>query len=571
MKLSSFIIGLTVCTITSILIPQKSIAQLPKTFSHADSLRGSITPERAWWDLLHYDINIRPNIATKTIEGNVVIRFKAIQPGKILQIDLQQPLIMDSVLYKQPKGKSISLQFKRDGNASFISLPNNISKGSVAAITVFYHGTPREAKRAPWDGGISWKKDSTGAPYIATSCQGLGASVWWPCKDHQYDEPEAGVNINITVPDTLTAISNGRLIKTQTNKDHTKTFSWLVKNPINNYGVSMNIGKYILIKDSFKGEGGLLDLSYYVLPSNKDSAIKQFAQVKTMLACFEFWMGKYPFYEDGYKLVDVPYLGMEHQSNLAYGNKYQNGYLGRDLSKTGWGLLWDFIIVHESGHEWFGNNITSKDIADMWIHEGFTTYTETLFTQWQSGINAGNEYSLGIRKSIKNDIPIIGVYNVQNEGSRDMYPKAASMIHNIRMAMNNDILFRAMLRAMNKTFYHKTVTTKAIELFMSKYAGFSLTKTFDQYLRTTQVPTLEYYFSADGKSLNFRWMETVDGFDMPLMVNLGTSMQRIQPKYNEWSNIPLTSNPITDAQMKALEPYFYIQLMERKEISIKVN
>jgi aminopeptidase N len=282
-------------------------------------------------------------------------------------------------------------------------------------------------------------------------------------------------------------------------------------------------------------------------------------------------MGKYPFYEDGYKLVDVPYLGMEHQSNVAYGNKYLNGYLGRDQSKTGWGLLWDFIIVHESGHEWFGNNITSKDIADMWIHEGFTTYTETLLTQWQSGNNAGNEYSLGIRKNIRNNAPIIGAYDVQDEGSGDMYPKGAAMIHNIRMAMNNDTAFRAMLRAMNKTFYHQTITTKDVELFMSKYAGFSLAKTFDQYLRTTQVPSLEYYFSADGKALFYRWIESVEGFDMPLLINLGNSMLRIQPKYKEWSNIQLTAAPINDLQMKALVSYFYIELMERKEMTIKVN
>ena len=376
---------------------------------------------------MHYNINVRPDIQEKTISGSVAIQFKALQkPGK-MQIDLQQPLQIDSIIWQ--KGKREKLNFKREANVAMITMPASLKAGMEGLVTVYYQGVPRAAVRAPWDGGISWAKDELGNPFVATSCQGLGASVWWPCEDHQYDEPELGVTIGVRIPETLMNVSNGKLIETIQHEDATKTWVWQVKSPINNYSVSMNIGKYVQFKETYQGENGNLDLTYYVLPQNLNGARKQFEQVKPMIKCFEYWFGPYPFYKDGFKLVEVPYLGMEHQSNVAYGNKYQNGYLGRDLSGTGWGLKWDFIIIHESGHEWFGNNITSVDIADMWIHEGFTQYSEIVYVECQQGYEKAMTYANGLKKNVKNDRPIIGNYGVNSEGSGDMYPKGALVFH----------------------------------------------------------------------------------------------------------------------------------------------
>ncbi|MDP2421987.1 M1 family metallopeptidase [Sediminibacterium sp.] len=554
-----------------LLLPFSILAQKASTpqFTKADTLRGSITPERAWWNLLHYDIQVRPNLVDKTIQGTVAIQFKVLTKGKRMQIDLQQPLIIDSVIYSG-KTKQI-LSFTREGNAAMVNMPNDLKVNTEGLVQVHYHGVPRAAIRAPWDGGISWTKDELGNPFVATSCQGLGASVWWPCKDHQYDEPEKGVTISVRVPDTLMNVSNGRLVNTIQHNDATKSWVWQVTEPINNYSVSMNIGKYIHMQDEFNGEAGKLSLDYYVLPQNKQGAERQFAQVKPMLECFEYWFGKYPFYKDGFKLVEVPYLGMEHQSNVAYGNKYMNGYLGRDLSGTGWGLKWDFIVVHESGHEWFGNNITSKDIADMWIHEGFTNYSETLFTQWLSGKEAGSAYNKGARKNIRNDKPILGTYNVHNTGSGDMYPKASAMLHSIRMSMNNDEKFRQLLRHLNKKFYHQIVTTSMIEKEISLFAGYSVKSIFTQYLTTTQVPSFDYKLSSDGRTLSYRYSNAVNNFYMPLQVKTNNGYLILKPQVNTWQTVRLTTAQSNNLQLENLENYFYISINGRKEVQIKMN
>ncbi|WP_295233788.1 M1 family metallopeptidase [Sediminibacterium sp.] len=554
-----------------LLLPFSILAQKASTpqFTKADTLRGSITPERAWWNLLHYDIQVQPNLVDKTIQGTVAIQFKVLTKGKRMQIDLQQPLIIDSVIYSG-KTKQI-LSFTREGNAAMVNMPNDLKVNTEGLVQVHYHGVPRAAIRAPWDGGISWTKDELGNPFVATSCQGLGASVWWPCKDHQYDEPEKGVTISVRVPDTLMNVSNGRLVNTIQHNDATKSWVWQVTEPINNYSVSMNIGKYIHMQDEFNGEAGKLSLDYYVLPQNKQGAERQFAQVKPMLECFEYWFGKYPFYKDGFKLVEVPYLGMEHQSNVAYGNKYMNGYLGRDLSGTGWGLKWDFIVVHESGHEWFGNNITSKDIADMWIHEGFTNYSETLFTQWLSGKEAGSAYNKGARKNIRNDKPILGTYNVHNTGSGDMYPKASAMLHSIRMSMNNDDKFRQLLRHLNKKFYHQIVTTPMIEKEISLFAGYSVKSIFTQYLTTTQVPSFDYKLSSDGRTLSYRYSNAVNNFYMPLQVKTNNGYLILKPQVNTWQTVRLTTAQAYNLQLENLENYFYISINGRKEVQIKMN
>jgi aminopeptidase N len=501
-------------------------------FTRQDTLRGSITKERAWWDLKNYHLNIKVNPADSTISGSNTIKYQVIQEYNSMQIDLQNPMNITKVIQE---GKT--LKYKREGNAFFIELIAPQTKGALKEITIFYGGKPKVAVNPPWDGGITWKKDSNGNSFIASSCQGLGASVWWPNKDHMYDEVE-NMLISVNVPKNLMNVSNGRLQSVTNMKDGTKTYNWYVSNPINNYGVNINIGDYVSFSERFKGEKGNLDCTYYVLRDNLAKAKEHFQDVPRMLKAFEHWFGPYPFYEDSYKLVEAPYLGMEHQSSVTYGNKFQNGYLGRDLSGTGWGLKFDFIIIHESGHEWFANNITYRDIADMWIHESFTNYSESLFVEYYYGKEAGFEYVRGTRKGIDNDKPIIGNYNVNNEGSGDMYPKGGNMLHTIRQIVNNDEKWRGILRGLNSTFYHQTVTTKQIEDYLGQQVGIDLSTVFNQYLRDTRIPTLEYFFKDN--QFGYRWTNCVAEFKMPVKVTLNGKEELLQPE-KEWKSIPVNS------------------------------
>jgi aminopeptidase N len=517
-------------------------AQLPgdkNKFTHQDTLRGSIGPEREWWDVLHYDINVTPDYSARSITGKNVIQYKITKDkySDYMQIDLQQPLTLDTIFYD---GK-LYINYPRkpyynEGNVWHIPLPK-AAKNSVHTIGLVYHGNPRIAVNPPWNGGWTFTKDAQGRPWMTVTCQGLGASVWYPCKDHQSDEPDNGATLNITVVDSLTAVGNGRLKQKKSNNDGTTTWTWEVKSPINNYNIIPYIGKYVTWHEDYNGEKGKLDCDYWVLDYDLEKAKQQFTQVKTMLKCFEYWLGPYPFYEDGYKLVETSHLGMEHQSAVAYGNKFMNGYLGRDLSGSGWGKNWDYIIVHESGHEWFANNITSNDIADMWVHEGITDYTETLFVECQYGKQAANEYAQGLRRTIRNDRPIIGPYGVNKEGSGDMYNKGNNIMHMVRQIINDDSLFRNILRGMTETFYHKTVDSKDIENYIIKKSGKDLSKFFDQYLRTTQIPVLEYKIQGD--KLSYRWSNCLDGFNMP--VRLANSQEWLKPT-TEWKQTSFTSS-----------------------------
>ena len=522
----------TICLFVVFLVTNTILAQ---KFTKQDSLRGSITKERVWWDLKKYHLDIKVNPADSTIVGSNTIDYQVVDKYNIMQIDLQEPMQITKIVQD-----GINLKYQREGNVYYVYLAAIQNKGDQKQITVFYNGKPKIAVNPPWDGGITWKKDENGKSFIASSCQGLGASVWWPNKDHMYDEAES-MTISVNVPKGLMNISNGRLINTKQLKDNTTTYTWQVTNPINNYGVNINIGDYVAFSEKYKGEKGILDCQYYVLRNNLAKAKKQFQDVPKMLKAFEHWFGPYPFYEDSYKLVEVPYLGMEHQSSVTYGNGYTNGYRGRDLSGTGWGLKFDFIIIHESGHEWFANNITYKDIADMWIHESFTNYSESLFVEYYYGKEAGAAYVRGTRKSIENDKPIIGQYDVNNEGSGDMYYKGGNMLHTIRQIINDDEKWRQILRGLNNTFYHQTVTTHQIEEYISQQAGIDLSTVFNQYLRDTRVPTLEYYIKD--KLLVYRWINCVDGFTMPIQIALDGKISNIQPK-KQWQVLTLdTANP----------------------------
>lgn len=501
-------------------------------FTREDTLRGTITKERQWWDLKFYRLDIEVEPLKKFIAGSVTINYEVIEPYQTLQVDLQAPLSILKIT--QDDGE---LTFQKAGvNAYMVSLKKLQEKGTKQSIKIFYEGIPAEAKNPPWQGGVQWASTKEGEPFIATSCQGLGASVWWPCKDHMYDEPDSML-MSVTVPEDLMDVSNGRLRSVSARKPGTKTYEWFVSSPINNYGVNINISNYVHYLDTLHGEKGILDLDFYVLPYNLTKAKEQFKQAKLMLKAFEHWFGAYPFYEDGYKLVEVPYLGMEHQSSITYGNEYSNGYRGKDLSGTGWGLKWDFIIIHESGHEWFANNITYRDIADMWIHESFTNYSESLYIDYYFGKEAATDYVVGTRQHIKNDIPIVGPYGVNRRGSGDMYSKGGNMLHTIRHSIGNDSLFREILRGLNSTFYHQTVTTQQIENYISMKSGIDFSKIFDQYLRSIKIPQFEYYIKK--RKLWYRWSNVVDGFNLQLnLAGSNGNIVELKPTA-EWKNITI--------------------------------
>ncbi len=503
------------------------VAQQP-VFTRQDTLRGSVTPERAWWDLAYYHLSLKVDPADSSFSGTNLIEYRVLETGRRMQIDMQPPMRILKVMQN-----GVEQEVEQDGNAWFVSLSGQQETGTRNSVVVEFAGKPKVSRRPPWDGGVAWKSDENGRPFIATAVQGAGASIFWPCKDHPYDEPDSML-ISVTFPADLMNVSNGRLRRITENDDGTKTTDWFVSNPINAYGVNVNIGKYVHFGEVFDGEKGPLDCDYWVLDYNLDKAKAHFKQVPMMLEAFEHWFGPYPFYEDGYKLVEVPYPGMEHQSSVTYGNGFEDGYLGRDISYSGWGKKFDFIIIHESGHEWFANNITNYDEADMWIHESFTNYSENLFVEYFWGKEAGSEYIRGSRIGINNDRPVVGIPGVNYPGSGDMYPKGANMLHTIRQLVDNDGKWRTILRDMNRDFHLQTVKTEQIEKYLIEKTGIDLQPVFDQYLRGTMIPTLEYA-AVDGV-LYYRWGNCVDGFNMSIKVELNSESMWLRPS-QRWKRL----------------------------------
>ena len=529
-------------------------AQAPR-FSRADTLRGSVTPERAWWDVVHYDLSVRLNPSDSSIVGFNTIRYEVTGPSAEMQIDLMAPLQVDSVVQSGSR-----LSVRMDGDVFYIRPEEPQDPDTSHELTVYYHGRPKVAVTPPWDGGFVWSRDPERNPWVATANQGIGARVWWPNKDHQSDEPDS-LRIRVTVPSSMVEVSNGRLRGVELGDTGTTTYEWAVRSPINNYAVAINAGNYVHFGESLDGEAGTLDLDYWVLEPHVEQARAHFAQVKPMLTCFEGWLGPYPFYEDGYKMVEAPYLGMEHQSAIAYGNRFQNGYLGSDLSGTGRGLSWDYIIIHESAHEWFGNSITTADVADLWVHEGFADYAESLYVECTQGKAAGTEYVVGSRIRIRNDRPVIGPYGVHQEGSGDMYFKGANILHTLRQIVDDDGLWRSMLRGMNEEFRHGTVTSREVEEYLGQAAGKDLDRFFDHYLRSRRVPVLE--FSLDGKRVSYRWRAEVEGFDMPVRVTVSEDRSVwISPETGRWKNLSLELDDPSDFRV---DENFYVRMAEVEE------
>jgi aminopeptidase N len=514
-------------------VQPQATARQPKVFTRADTLRGSwTTPARAWWDVTFYDLHVTISPADSSISGYNGITYRVLRPATEMQIDLMAPLAVDSMTQDDKR-----VAFRRDGNAFFAALTATQHAGDLKTLTVYYHGRPQPAKRPPWEGGFTWGQDSLGRPWVVTTDQGMGASVWWPNKDTQADEPDSQ-RVALTLPDPMVDVSNGRLRSVTRNGNGTTTYEWFATSPINNYAIAVGAGSYAHYSSVFHGEKGDLTLDFWPLDYHLEAARSTFPQAMIMLQCFEHWFGPYPWYEDGYKLLETSNNGMEHQSAIAYGNGYANGYRGRDASGTGLGLNWDFIIVHESAHEWFGNNISTKDLADMWVHESFANYAESLYTECLFGKQAGADYAIGTRRGIRNDRPIVGAYGVNDQGSGDMYPKGGSMLHTIRQIVNDDEKWRAILRGLNQTFWHQTVMGSEIEAYIGRQAGKDLTRVFDQYLRTTKVPVLEY--RIEGVTVSYRWADVVPGFDMQVGVTLDANGFTVVHPTESWQSATMT-------------------------------
>ena len=540
--------------VTSPVRPDSTFARAPRRdyigkSSRADSLRGAIaSPGRRWWDVTFYDLHVSIDPRDSSIAGHNAITYRVRERAAEMQIDLMEPLEVDSMV----DGDRRAVRFRREGAAFFATLPAAPPVGSVGTITVYYRGRPRIARNPPWEGGFTWERDSLGRPWIVTTDQGMGASVWWPNKDSQADEPDSQ-RVALTLPDPMIDVSNGRLRSTTKHPNGTTTYEWFVVNPINNYAIAVAAGSYAHWTEVYDGLDGKLTMDFWPLDYNLEKARKQWAQARPMMKCFEHWFGPYPWYEDGYKLLEVPNAGMEHQSAVSYGNWYENGYRRRESSGTGIGFEFDFIIIHESAHEWWGNNITAKDNADMWVHESFANYAEGIYTECLLGKEAASRYIVGNRRGIRNDRPIIPAYGVNDQGSGDMYPKGGEMLHTIRQIVDDDEKWRSILVGLNRTFRHQTVMGSQIEDYISERAGTNLRKVFDQYLRTTMIPTFEYRIAGD--TLEYRWATVVPGFDMQLAVTLADSGYSAIRPTERWQRTRLRLNSPGHFKVK---PDYYV-------------
>ncbi|MBL0308330.1 MAG: M1 family metallopeptidase [Bacteroidetes bacterium] len=533
----------------------QALGEQKKTFTRADTLRGSLRPERTCFDVNYYELNIKVDTGEHSISGSNKIVFKAMNNFRVMQIDLFENMNIIQII---SEGKE--LKYKREFNAVFVYFENEVPSGSTREITVYYQGKPIVAKRPPWDGGFTWTYDNNGKVWVGVSCEGMGASSWWPMKDHLSDEPDS-MRIICTVPSGLQCISNGVEENVNMRGDNTTTFHWKVSYPINSYNVTLNIGDYVHFADQYvAADGEKLDLDYYVLSYNLEKAQQQFKQVKPMMSCYEKYLGKYPFWNDGYALVETPYLGMEHQGAIAYGNKYLTGYAGRDFSRIG--LDFDYIIIHESGHEWWGNSVSCKDIADMWIHEGFCTYSEAIYVECLFGKDTAMRYINAKKTSVGNKNPVVGIYGVNEEGDGDMYAKGMLMLNTIRHIINKDGLWWSIVKGISDTaFKYKTTDYQEITNYISKKSGINLAPVFEQYLKQANIPVLEYKLKKTKHGeyeLSYRWQVDVKNFRMPFVISYSAGQEKRINGSDEWQTTSIKLKK--DTQLKVNDELMYIDV-----------
>ncbi len=494
-------------------------------FTEADTLRGMLRPERSCYDVTFYDLHLTLHPARRSLEGYVDIHFRALEDFERLQIDLYRNMRLDSILFQ---GQALS--FQRQHDAVFVTFPRQPS-GARGRFRVFYGGRPRVAENPPWQGGFVWASDPEGQPWIGVACEGDGASLWWPNKDHLSDEPDS-LAISIAVPRGLMAVANGNLRTAWPEGQDMMRYQWFVSYPINNYNVTLNVAAYVHFQSTYASpaNGDTLSLDYYVLPDNLPRARDHFRQVQEVLACFEQYLGPYPFWKDGYALVETPYLGMEHQSAIAYGNQYKRGYLGGLIPGD---MDWDYIIVHETGHEYFGNSLSVADLAEMWIHESFTTYLESVFVEYTLGYDDALRYLRSQRPFIQNQQPILGPADVNWDdwNGSDHYYKGAWMLHTLRHTLRSDTLWWNILRDFYQQHAHSIVRTDDFIGLVNERTGRSYDAFFEQYLVYPDLPVLEYSLEETGSSLllTCRWRTEVSDFRMPLAMEVPGGRRWIEP------------------------------------------
>jgi aminopeptidase N len=534
-------------------VPMLSAQEREMPITRADSLRGMLSPERTCYDVKFYHLDVRVDPSDSSLRGSNDIVFEALTPLTRMQGDLFENMKISSITLEGHRSK---LSYRREGNAFFVEFTEPLQKGFLYTLGVRYSGKPVAAKMPPWQGGFSWDRDKAGNPWVMVTCQGTGASLWWPNKDHQADEPDSML-ISVTVPPGLEDISNGRLRSKETLPDGWTRFNWFVSYPINNYDVTVNVGKYVHFSDVYEGSTPLT-LDYYVMPENLDKAKVQFAQVKPMMACYERCFGPYPFVRDGYKLVECSHTGMEHQSAVAYGNHYLGGYRGRAPSEAG--LKFDFIILHESAHEWWGNCITAADVADMWIHESFGAYAEALFVECQYGYAEALKYINGKKSNVGNRAPIVGTFNVNREGSSDMYDKGQLVLNTLRSSLNNDSLWFALLKGIMHRFSMQSISGDTLIAFVNQQTGKNLTPFFDQYLRHPKIPVLEVaaWKKGDEVGARYRWRADVKEFAMPIRVTTGRGAYGWITPTSEWQTMTLPGMAPEDFAIE--QDRFYVDL-----------
>lgn len=521
-------------------------------FNEQDSIRGALRLERSCYDVLYYDLSVDIDPREKSLIGSNIMTFKYLEKSKQIQLDLFKNMIVDEIIID---GEACSFKPKYD--ALFIDIPDLVV-GQDYQLKIKYQGMPIEANMPPWDGGFVWSEDERGTPWVGVACEGTGASLWWPNKDHLSDEPDS-MRINITVPSELMAVSNGNLIETIEGKEKS-TYVWNVSYPINNYNVSINVGDYIHFSDEYVSPAqGKLACDYYVLNGNLKVAKEHFSQVEGVLEAFENYFGPYPFWRDGYALIETPYLGMEHQSGIAYGNQYKRGYLGSMIPQD---MNWDYIIVHETGHEYWGNSISVKDHADMWIHEGFTTYMEALYVEYHYGREAVDRYLAGQRNFIQNTKPVQGPRDVNFEdfGGSDHYYKGSYMLHTLRHVINDDETWWGLLRAVYEEFKFSTVESEQIIDYISDYCTADYHQFFEQYLDYGPLPILECQLKQKGKHLvaAYRWNSPIDDFSMPIEIGDEKNPTRLECT-TEWSELKFTN--LDESQFWVNDIDFLIETM----------
>ncbi|MGA2196121.1 MAG: M1 family metallopeptidase [Bryobacteraceae bacterium] len=503
--------------------PQRTPLPQPAAPTRADILRGEYGRYRANNDLLFYHLDVRVDPEKKVIAGKNTIRFKMLKDDTRIQLDLFANLNVDKILMA-----STTLQYERELGAVFVDFPETLKTGRTYSIDFYYSGTPQTISRF---GGFTFGKDPAGRPWIYTACEGIGASLWWPNKDQWRDEVE-NMQLSVSIPNDLVDVSNGKFVRKTDLGDGYTRWDWMIHYPINNYDVSLNIGKY----EHFADKLGDLPLDFYALPEDLEKARKQFAQAKGMIEAYQHYFGEYPFKKDGYKLIEVPYSGMEHQTAVTYGNHFANGYLERDWTGVGISPRFDFIIIHESGHEWFGNAITAADVSDMWIHEGWTTYLECLYVEYRWGKEDGLKYTNAYKSKVRNQQPIITQRGVNREPPQDMYFKGALFLNTLRSVINDDKRWFALIHDVFQHFKYRNIMTEDMVAYFNQKTGMNLTPIFDQYLRHAALPVLELKFDEAAGTVHYRWKADEPGFAMPIKVGAKDNWQILQPTA-EWKTM----------------------------------